>query len=200
MFITRTVALTYRCDARTFLYRPQNECRCEPLQLHVAYLYTQTTQCWTENNNFGCSASYVRWQRGTARICRCTPCCGRMLLQSIDNRLISPNRREHSSKPIQSNVNKRAQVFLFARIFYNITYKLKHIRFQLTRNENCKEHLGQASVCLDDFWKYWAYRHQPLNLVNCSIYLQPVNKNKIGLHFSAIYTRRKDAAAGEWNR
>ena len=43
--------------------------------------------------------------------------------------------------PIQSNVNKRAQVFLFARIFYNITftYKLKHLRFQLTRNKNCKE-------------------------------------------------------------
>jgi len=58
--------------------------------------------------------------------------------------------------PIQSNVNKRAQVFLFPRIFYNITftYKLKHLRFQLTRNENCKEHLDQASVCLDDFWKY----------------------------------------------
>jgi len=47
---------------------------------------------------------------------------------------------------IQSNANKRAQVFLFARIFYNITfaYKLKHLRFQLTRNENCKEHLDQA--------------------------------------------------------
>jgi len=58
------------------------------------------------------------------------------------------------SNPIQSNVNKRAQVFLFARIFYNITftYKLKHLRFQLTRNENCKEHLDQASVCLDDFF------------------------------------------------
>jgi len=55
--------------------------------------------------------------------------------------------------PIQSNVNKRAQVFLFARIFCNITftYKLKHLRFQLTPNENCKEHLDQASVCLDDF-------------------------------------------------
>ena len=47
---------------------------------------------------------------------------------------------------IQSNANKRAQVFLFARIFYNITfaYKLKHLRFQLTQNENCKEHLDQA--------------------------------------------------------
>ena len=58
--------------------------------------------------------------------------------------------------PIQSNVNKRAQVFLFAHIFYNITftYKLKHLRFQLTRNGNCKDHLDQASVCLDDFWKY----------------------------------------------
>ena len=54
------------------------------------------------------------------------------------------------SQPIQSNANKRAQVFLFARIFY-ITYKLKHLRFQLTRNENCKERLDQASVCLDDF-------------------------------------------------
>jgi len=45
--------------------------------------------------------------------------------------------------PIQSNVNKRAQVFLFARIFYNITftYKLKHLRFQLTRvNTLSKEH------------------------------------------------------------
>ena len=58
------------------------------------------------------------------------------------------------SIPIQSNVNKRAQVFLFARIFYNITYKLKHLRFHLTRNENCKEHLDHASVCLDDFGKY----------------------------------------------
>ena len=46
--------------------------------------------------------------------------------------------------PIQSNVNKRAQVFLFIRIFYNITYKLKNLRFQLIRNENCKEHLDQA--------------------------------------------------------
>jgi len=55
--------------------------------------------------------------------------------------------------PIQSNVNKRAHVFLFASIFYNITfaYKLKHVWFQLIRNENCKEHLDQASVCLDDF-------------------------------------------------
>ena len=57
------------------------------------------------------------------------------------------------ANPIQSNANKRAQVFLFARIFYNIAYELKHLRFQLTRNENCKEHLDQASVCLDDFWK-----------------------------------------------
>ena len=53
--------------------------------------------------------------------------------------------------PIQSNTNKRAQVFIFARIFYNITYELKHLRFQLTRNENRKEHLDQARVCLDDF-------------------------------------------------
>ena len=55
--------------------------------------------------------------------------------------------------PIQSNVNKRAQVFLFARIFYNITftYKLKHFRFQLTRNENCKKNIGQARI--GDFWK-----------------------------------------------
>jgi len=58
------------------------------------------------------------------------------------------------SNPTQSNANKRAQVYLFARIFYNITYKLKHLQFQLTRNENCKWHLDQASVCLDDFWKY----------------------------------------------
>ena len=59
------------------------------------------------------------------------------------------------SNPIQSNVNKRAQVFLFARTFYNITftYKLKHLQFQLTRNKNCKEHLDQASVCLDDILK-----------------------------------------------
>ena len=47
---------------------------------------------------------------------------------------------------IQCNANKLAHVFLFARIFYNITYKLKHFRFQLTRNENCKEHLDQASI------------------------------------------------------
>ena len=38
------------------------------------------------------------------------------------------------SNPIQSNVNKWVQVFLFARIFYNITYKLKHLQFQLTWN------------------------------------------------------------------
>ena len=59
----------------------------------------------------------------------------------------------HTIYPIQFNVNNRAQVFLFARIFYNITftYKLKHLRFQLTRNENFKEQLDQASVCLDDF-------------------------------------------------
>ena len=63
------------------------------------------------------------------------------------------NNVSEQSNPIQSNVNKRVQVFLFARIFYNITftYKLKHLRFQLTRNKNCKEHLDQASVCLDDF-------------------------------------------------
>jgi len=37
--------------------------------------------------------------------------------------------------PIQSNVNKRAQVFLFARIFYNVTftYKLKHLRQWFTK-------------------------------------------------------------------
>ena len=71
----------------------------------------------------------------------------KLALGDTNNRL--PN-------PIQSNVNKRAQVFLFARILYNITftYKLKHLRFQWTRNKNCKEHLDQASVCLDDFWKY----------------------------------------------
>jgi len=82
------------------------------------------------------------------------------------------------SNPIQSNVNKRAQVFLFARIFYNITftYKLKHVRFQLTRSEHCREHIDQASVCLDDFWKY---RHQPLNLVNCSMHKQKENFLKL---------------------
>jgi len=68
--------------------------------------------------------------------------------------LLMPKWMQVVSYPIQSNVNKRAQVFLFTRIFYNTTYKLKHLRFQLTRNENCKEHLDQASVCLDDFWKY----------------------------------------------
>jgi len=51
-----------------------------------------------------------------------------------------------------------------------------------------KNILLQASFCLDNFWKYWAYRHQPLNLENCSIYLQPAKKKKIfliytGLHF-----------------
>jgi len=58
-----------------------------------------------------------------------------------------------SSRLIQSNpmrINGRAYSSLPVRIFYNITYKLKHPRFQLTRNENCKEHLDQASVCLDD--------------------------------------------------
>jgi len=55
---------------------------------------------------------------------------------------------------VGENLATLVQVFLFARIFYNITYKLKHLRFQLTRNENCKQHLDQASVCLDDFLKY----------------------------------------------
>jgi len=63
-------------------------------------------------------------------------------------------------RTLQSNVNKRAQVFLFARIFYNITftYKLKHLRFQLTRNENCKEHLEHlgslAKTQLDLFSRF----------------------------------------------
>jgi len=50
------------------------------------------------------------------------------------------------TNPIQSNANKRAQVFLFARIFYKITHNLKHahLRFQLTQNENCKEHLAPS--------------------------------------------------------
>ena len=56
-----------------------------------------------------------------------------------------------NSNPIQSNANKRAQVFLFARIFYNITYKLKHLCFQLTQNENCKLRLDEASVCLNEY-------------------------------------------------
>jgi len=58
------------------------------------------------------------------------------------------------SNPIQSNANERAQVFLYIRIFTNLTYKSKHLRFQLTRNENCKQRLDEASVCLDDFLKY----------------------------------------------
>jgi len=33
--------------------------------------------------------------------------------------------------PVRSDANEWAQVFLFARIFYNITYKLKHLQFQL---------------------------------------------------------------------
>ena len=31
---------------------------------------------------------------------------------------------------------------------FNITYKLKHVQFQLTRNENCEQRVDQASVCL----------------------------------------------------
>jgi len=65
--------------------------------------------------------------------------------------------RPVAADPIQSSANKRAQVFLFARIFYNITYKLKHLWFQLTGNENCKEHLDQASVCLDDVLCFYVY-------------------------------------------
>jgi len=53
-------------------------------------------------------------------------------------------------KIIQSSANKLVQTN-FACIFNNITYKLKHLRFQLTQNENCKQRLDQASVCLDDF-------------------------------------------------
>ena len=40
--------------------------------------------------------------------------------------------------PIQSNANKREMVFLFASVVNNITYKLKHLQFQLTRSENCE--------------------------------------------------------------
>ena len=95
--------------------------------------------------------------------------CDRLLLRGARDTVFAKSKRfgigdvslartfvpgnKTTTYPIQSNVNKRAQVFLFARIFYNITftYKLKHLRFQLTRNKNCKEHLDQASVCLDDF-------------------------------------------------
>jgi len=65
-------------------------------------------------------------------------------------RLANTSRSQARKKgyPIEFNTNKLAQVFIFARIFY-IAYKLKHLRFQLTRNENCKEHLDQTSVCLD---------------------------------------------------
>ena len=38
-----------------------------------------------------------------------------------------------SLTPIQYNTKKRAQVFLFAHIFY-FTYKLKHLRIQLIQN------------------------------------------------------------------
>ena len=47
-------------------------------------------------------------------------------------------------------VNGR-RVFLFARIFNNITYELKHLRFQLTQNKSEKPHIDLAKVCLDDF-------------------------------------------------
>ena len=68
---------------------------------------------------------------------------------------VSPLIRLSTIQTIQSSPNKRAKVFLFARIFNNITYKLKHLQFQLTRNENCKQHHVQdASVCPDDFKKY----------------------------------------------
>ena len=78
------------------------------------------------------------------------PWCTRHLFSSMTGsiRKRSPTKCYicHQSNP--SNVNKRAQVF------YNITYQLKHLRLQLTRNENCTEHLDQTSVCTDDFWKY----------------------------------------------
>ena len=38
-------------------------------------------------------------------------------------------------------MNKRVQVVLFAGIFDNITYKLKHLQFQLIRNENINDDL-----------------------------------------------------------
>ena len=38
------------------------------------------------------------------------------------------------SNPIQSTANKRAQAFLFARIFYNIANELKHLRFQFSKS------------------------------------------------------------------
>jgi len=76
-------------------------------------------------------------------------------VKKVTQWLLEHKQNYEQSNPIQSNVNKRAQVFLFARTFYNITftYKLKHLQFQLTRNKNCKEHLDQASVCLDDILK-----------------------------------------------
>ena len=71
--------------------------------------------------------------------------------------------------PIQSNANKRTQVFLFARIFYNTTYKLKHIRFQLTRNENCKEHLDQVST-----FPQFSLRILPSIFCSSAFYQQPL--------------------------
>jgi len=44
-----------------------------------------------------------------------------------------------------SNANKRAQVFLSARIFNSITYKLKQLQFQLIRNETSATESGKHS-------------------------------------------------------
>jgi len=56
----------------------------------------------------------------------------------------------YKSNPIQCEQTAQGKL-PFACIFNNITYKLKHLQFQLTLNENCKQCLDQASVCLDCF-------------------------------------------------
>jgi len=43
----------------------------------------------------------------------------------------------------------RAQVSLFAHIFNSITYKLKHLRFQLIRYKNYEQRPDQASILYD---------------------------------------------------
>jgi len=53
--------------------------------------------------------------------------------------------------PIQSNPMQKNRHGFVARIFNNITYKLKHFQFQLIQNEYYKQRLDHASVCLDDF-------------------------------------------------
>ena len=94
--------------------------------------------------------------------------------------------------PIKSNANKRAQVFLFARIFYNITYKLKHLRFQLTRHENCKKTSWSGQCLYGRLLKILSVSASTTQSGKLFHILTTREQKKIflsynGLHFSVFY-------------